>query len=86
MKATIIKATVFTNGELRKIFVPRKVTQGELSRAIKSDTVNFSEKAKLVEYEICKITVELTKETMCKQVVDVLKESFGGSDTLTYIM
>ena len=87
MKATTIKATAFTNGKLVKLFIPRKVTQGELSSAIKNDTFTFSDKAKLVEYEICKVSVDLTLTNLQEQVADVLKlAAETDTDTLLYIM
>lgn len=85
MKATVIKATVYTNGELRNIFIPRKVTRYELSKVIKNDNINFSEKAKLVEYEICNVNVELTEKNLSMPVADILKGCFDNN-MMVYIM
>ena len=86
MRLRAIKVTVYAKGDIMTIIIPRKVTQGEVVEAIKSDKLTFGEKAKLVDYEILSERVELTKENLEIPVSEVVFNAVKTENAILYIM
>ena len=86
MRLRAIKATVYSKGEVITIIIPRKVTQGEVLSAIKSDKLTFGEKAKLVDYGILSERVELTKDNLEIPVSEVVLNAVKTDNAILYIM
>ena len=86
MRLKAIKATVYARGDIMTIIIPRKVTQGEVVEAIKTDKLTFGEKAKLADYEILSERVELTKENLEIPVSEVIFNAVKTDSEILYIM
>ena len=86
MRLRAIKAIVYAKGDIMTIIIPRKVTQGEVVEAIKSDKLTFGEKAKLVDYEILSERVELAKENLEIPVSEVVFNAVKTDNAILYIM
>ena len=86
MKLRAIKAIVYAKGDIMTIIIPRKVTQGEVLSAIKSDKLTFGEKAKLVDYVILSERVELTKENLEIPVSEIIFNAVKTDSEILYIM
>ena len=86
MRLKAIKATVYAKGDIMTIIIPRKVTQGEVLSAIKSDKLTFGEKAKLVDYEIVSVNIELSKDILEIPVSDALFNAVKAGNEILYIM
>ena len=86
MRLRAIKATVYAKGNIMTIIIPRKVTQGEVVKAIKTDKLTFGEKAKLVDYVILSEHVELTKENLEIPVSEVIFNAVKTDSEILYIM
>ena len=86
MRLRAIKAIVYAKGDIMTIIIPRKVTQGEVVEAIKSDKLTFGEKAKLIDYEILSERVELTKENLEISVSDAVFNAVKTDNAILYIM
>ena len=86
MRLRAIKATVYAKEDIMTIIIPRKVTQGEVVVAIKSDKLTFGEKAKLVDYEILSVNIELTKENLEIPVSEVIFNAVKTDSEILYIM
>ena len=86
MRLKAIKATVYAKGEVIDIIIPRKVTQGEVLLAIKSDKLTFGEKSKLLDYEILSVNIELTKENLEIPVSEVVFNAVKTDNAILYIM
>ena len=86
MRLRVIKATVYAKGDIMTIIIPRKVTQGEVLSAIKSDKLTFGEKAKLVDYEILSVNIELSKDTLEIPVSEVVFNAVKTDNAILYIM
>ena len=86
MRLRAIKATVYAKGDIMTIIIPRKVTQGEVVEAIKSDKLTFGEKAKLVDYEILSVSIELSKDILEIPVSDAVFNAVKAGNEILYIM
>ena len=86
MRLRAIKATVYAKGDIMTIIIPRKVTQGEVVEAIKSDKLTFGEKAKLVDYEILSVNIELSKDILEIPVSDAVFNAVKTDSEILYIM
>ena len=86
MRLRAIKATVYAKGDIMTIIIPRKVTQGEVAEAIKSDKLTFGEKAKLVDYEILSVNIELSKDILEIPVSDAVFNAVKTDNAILYIM
>lgn len=86
MRLKAIKATVYAKGEVIDIIIPRKVTQREVLSAIKSDKLTFGEKAKLVDYEILSVNIELSKDILEIPVSDAVFNAVKAGNEILYIM
>ena len=86
MRLRVIKATVYAKGDIMTIIIPRKVTQGEVLSAIKSDKLTFGEKAKLVDYEILSVNIELSKDILEIPVSEVVFNAVKTDNAILYIM
>lgn len=86
MRLKAIKATVYAKGDIMTIIIPRKVTQGEVLSAIKSDKLTFGEKAKLVDYEILSVNIKLSKGIIEIPVCDAVFNAVKAGNEILYIM
>ena len=86
MRLKAIKATVYAKGDFMTIIIPRKVTQGEVLEAIKSDKLTFGEKSKLLDYEILSVNIELTKENLEIPVSEIVFNAVKTDNAILYIM
>ena len=86
MRLRAIKVTVYAKGDIMTIIIPRKVTQGEVLSAIKSDKLTFGEKAKLVDYEILSVNIELSKDILEIPVSDAVFNAVKTDNAILYIM
>ena len=86
MRLRAIKATVYAKWDIMTIIIPRKVTQGEVVEAIKSDKLTFGEKAKLVNYEILSVNIELSKDILEIPVSDAVFNAVKTDKEILYIM
>ena len=86
MRLRAIKAIVYAKGDIMTIIIPRKVKQGEVVEAIKSDKLTFGEKAKLVDYEILSVNIELSKDILEIPVSDAVFNAVKTDNAILYIM